>query len=85
MAHDDLIEPGLRRWRSYERRFPRRHEATLEHRAHDLVKGWKERLFADHSYDGACLQHLALSFAEVLTMESSSMDNASASAHGVTK
>jgi hypothetical protein len=65
MAHESLIEPAVRRWRSYERRNRRNKIKQLEHRAHDLEQGLRA-LFPDHSYDPGCLRHLARSFAEVL-------------------
>jgi hypothetical protein len=68
MANDMLIEPALRRWRSYERRFKRHKDKSLAHRAHDLEKGlldWYER-HQGYGYDPGCIHHLADSFAEVL-------------------
>ncbi len=64
MASDLLIEPALRRWRSYERRFKRHKDKSLQHRAHDLEKGLIES--CGLSYDPGCVRHLAQSFAEVL-------------------
>lgn len=68
MADEMLIEPALRRWRSYERRFPRHRDRSLDHRAHDLAKGLIE-LFRDGGYDPGCIRHLARSFAEALAGE----------------
>jgi hypothetical protein len=72
MASEDLIEPALRRWASYERRNKRNKSQTLEHRALDLKKGLLA-LFPDHGYDESCLTHLAQSFALVLSHESGDM------------
>jgi hypothetical protein len=70
MASDSLIEPALRRWRSYDRRTTRSKDHSIEHRANDLRKGWLETVFdGNHSYDMLCLEHLARSFAEVLSGE----------------
>ena len=66
MASESLIEPALRRWRSYERRNKRNRDKTLEHRVLDLTKGLIT-LFPDHGYDKSCLIHLAESFAAVLS------------------
>jgi hypothetical protein len=65
MACESLIEPALRRWRSYERRFKRHKDKSRKHRAHDLEKGLRE-LYPDLRYDPGCIRHLAQSFAEVL-------------------
>jgi hypothetical protein len=65
MASDSLIVPALRRWRSYERRFKRHKDKSLQHRAHDLEKGLLEG-YPDFSCDPGCIHHLAQSFAEVL-------------------
>jgi hypothetical protein len=65
MAVESLIEPALRRWRSYERRNNRNKNKSFEHRVLDLKKGLLA-LFPDHTYDEACLSHLARSFAEAL-------------------
>ncbi len=65
MADAQLIEPTLRRWRSYERRFRRHRDQSLEHRAGDLEKGLRE-LFPTGNYDPGCLRHLAESFATAL-------------------
>jgi hypothetical protein len=61
MASESLIEPALRRWRSYERRFKRRKDKSLKHRAHDLEKGLRE--YCGLYYDPGCIRHLAQSFA----------------------
>jgi hypothetical protein len=70
IAMEELIEPALRRWRSYERRFKRHKNKSLEHRAHDLEKGlleWYPALgYGAFTYDPGCIRHLAQSFAEVL-------------------
>jgi hypothetical protein len=65
MANEGLIEPALRQWRSYERRFKRHKDKSLQHRAHDLEKGLLA-CYPDYNYDPGCIQHLALSFAEIL-------------------
>ncbi len=69
MASETLIEPALRRWRSYERRFRRHKDKSLEHRAQDLEKGLLE-WYPDYGYDPSCIRHLAQSFAKVLLHES---------------
>ena len=64
-AMDALIEPALRRWKSYERRFKTHKDKSLMHRTHDLEKGllaW----YPDFTYDPCCIRHLAISFAEAL-------------------
>jgi hypothetical protein len=66
-ASERLIEPALRRWSSYERRFKRHKDRSLKHRAHDLEKGLLES-YPDHGYDPGCIWHLAESFAEALTL-----------------
>jgi hypothetical protein len=76
MADDSLIESALRRWKSYDRRFPRHKDKSLEHRAHDLEKGFLA-LFPDHTYDQLCLRHLAKSFAEVLSQGTGTQSNES--------
>lgn len=68
MAGEYLIEPALRRWRSYERRNKRNKNKSLEHRVLDLKKGLMT-LFPNHTYDEACLAHLAQSFVEALHQE----------------
>jgi len=65
MADESLIEPALRRWRSYERRNKRNKDKSLKHRAHDLEK-CLIALYPNHGYDPGCIRHLAESFAEVL-------------------
>src|SRR5216683_579521 len=69
MAMEEFIEPALRRWRSYERRFKRNKDKSLMHRAHDLEKGlleWYPALgYGAFTYDPGCIRHLAQSFAEV--------------------
>ena len=65
MASESLIEPALRRWRSYERRFKHHKDKSLKHRAHDLEKGLLE-WYPDYGYDPGCISHLAQSFAEIL-------------------
>jgi hypothetical protein len=70
MASEALIEPALRRWRSYERRFKRHKDKSLEHRAQDLEKGLLES-YPDYGYDPGCIRHLAQSFAEVFLQGSS--------------
>jgi hypothetical protein len=65
MAHENLIQPAVRRWKSYERRNKRSKDKSLAHRAHDLEKGLL-RLFPDYSCDRSCIRHLAESFAVVL-------------------
>lgn len=72
MATETLIAPAIRRWRSYERRYPRHKDRSLAHRAADLEKGL-QALYPNHRYDPGCLQHLAQSFAEVL-MDASSAE-----------
>jgi hypothetical protein len=42
MAMESLIEPALRRWKTYDRRFTRHKDKSLKHRAHDLEKGLLE-------------------------------------------
>jgi len=79
MASEDLIEPALRHWRSYERRFKRHKDKSLAHRAHDLEKGL--RGYCAPYYDSGCIRHLAQSFAEVLMQGSA--DNLATSAHKV--
>jgi hypothetical protein len=64
MADEILIQPALRRWRSYDRRF--RRDKSLAHRARDLEKGLIE-LFPGHTYDPGCVRHLAEQFAEALS------------------
>jgi hypothetical protein len=66
MADEELIQPALRRWRSYDRRFQRHRDKSLAHRAHDLEKGLLE-LFPDHRYDPGCIHHLAQQFALALS------------------
>jgi len=68
MADESVIEPALRRWQSYARRFKSSKRKTREHRAHDLEKGLLE-LHPDLNYDPGCIRHLALSFAEALSAE----------------
>ena len=65
MADEGLIGPALRRWKSYERRNKHNRDQSFEHRILDLKKGLLA-LFPDHTYDEACLAHLARSFAEAL-------------------
>jgi hypothetical protein len=67
MADELLIEPALRRWRSYARRLKRHKDKSVEHRAQDLEKGlldWCEN--HGYGYDPGCIHHLAQSFAKVL-------------------
>jgi hypothetical protein len=70
MAMEEFIEPALRRWRSYERRFKRHKDKSFEHRAHDLEKGLLECYpalgYGEFTYDPGCIRHLAQSFAEIL-------------------
>ena len=68
MASECLIEPALRRWKSYERRNKRNKDKTPEHRVLDLTKGLIA-LFPDYGYDESCLAHLAQSFAAVLSQD----------------
>ena len=68
MACESLIEPALRRWKSYDRRNTRNKDKSLEHRVIDLTKGLIA-LFPDHGYDKSCLTHLAQSFAIVLRQD----------------
>jgi hypothetical protein len=74
MAIEAFIDPALRRWRSYERRFRRHKDKSLKHRCHDLEKGlleWYPTLgYGALTYDPGCIHHLARSFAEVLFMGS---------------
>jgi hypothetical protein len=65
MAMEEFIEPALRRWRSYERRFKRHKDKSLKHRAHDLEKGLIE-WYGEFTYDPGCIRHLAQSFADIL-------------------
>jgi len=65
MADESLIGPALRRWKSYERRTKHSKDKSFEHRVLDLKKGLLA-LFPDHTYDEACLAHLARSFADAL-------------------
>jgi hypothetical protein len=67
MASERLIEPALRRWRSYSRRFKNHGDKSLKHRSHDLEKGLLE-WHSDFGYDPGCIQHLAESFAEALAL-----------------
>lgn len=73
MADDRLIEPAIRRWRSYARRNKRNKNPSSDHLALDIKKGWLQRwetMFGHpHSYDELCLEHLAKSFAEALTAD----------------
>jgi hypothetical protein len=78
MADEALIEPALRRWTSYERRFKRHKDKSLAHRAHDLEKGLLER-YPDHAYDPGCIRHLAQSFAEAFLLGAA--DDAGVAAH----
>jgi hypothetical protein len=78
MASESLLEPAVRRWKSYERRFRRHKDKSLKHRAHDLEKGLLE-WFQDYGYDQGCIRHLAQSFAEVLLHESA--DDVASSPH----
>ena len=66
MADEFLIEPAIRRWKSYERRHRGSKTESLETRAADLKKGFL-LLFPMHNYDEACLGHIAESFAAVLS------------------
>jgi hypothetical protein len=70
MAIEAFIEPALRRWKSYDRRFRRHKDKSLKHRTHDLEKGlleWYPALgYGEFTYDPCCIRHIALSFAEVL-------------------
>ncbi|PQO28174.1 hypothetical protein [Blastopirellula marina] len=65
MAHPMLVEPAIRRWKSYARRSKNAKHVDWEHRVHDLEKGLLA-LFPGHNYDAACVRHLAESFAERL-------------------
>src|SRR5262245_53286483 len=67
MAHESLIEPALRRWKTYDDASNK--DKSLKHRAHDLEKGLIQS-FTDYGYDTCCIRHLAQSFAEVLMQES---------------
>lgn len=69
MAHEDLIAPAMRRWRTYDRRLKRCKDKSVTHRAQDLKKGLIEWNIENHGYgyDPSCLQHLAESFAEFLS------------------
>ena len=66
MADESLIEPAIRRWNSYERRHRCSKIESLETRAADLKKGFL-LLFPSHNYVEACLEHIADSFAVVLS------------------
>ena len=68
MADPMLIEPALRRWRSYDQRFKRHKAKSLEHRAADLAKGLMQWHIEHHGYGYVppCIRHLAQSFAKVL-------------------
>jgi hypothetical protein len=73
MAHESLIEPSLRRWKSFDRRMKqskdkRRKDKSLTHRSQDLEKGLIEWCVSQpgEGYVSACIEHLAHSFAEVL-------------------
>jgi hypothetical protein len=66
MASEGLIEPALRRWRSYARRFKKHKDQSLEHRAHDLEKGLIASFGKECGYVPGCVRHLARSFAEVM-------------------
>jgi hypothetical protein len=70
MAIEAFIEPALRRWKSYDRRFKRHKDKSLKHRADDLEKGlieWYPTLgYGEFTYDPGCMNRLARSFAEVL-------------------
>jgi hypothetical protein len=82
MASECLIEPALRRWRSYERRFQRHKDKSLKHRAHDLEKGLLE-IYPDGGYDPGCIRHLAESFAAALLHGASDPFNARNYHHGL--
>lgn len=72
-----LIEPALRRWHSYDRRFKRHKDKSLAHRAHDLEKGllvWCEERDG-FGTDPGCIRHLAESFAQALAHLSQAEEN----------
>ena len=73
MADESLIEPAIRRWRSYGRRHRRSKTESLESRAADLKKGFL-LLFPMYDYDEACLRHIAESFAAVLSGNANQID-----------
>ena|SRR5688572_9732895 len=81
MASENLIEPALRRWKSYGRRFKRHKDKSLEHRAHDLEKGLIAT-YPDYAYVPGCVRHLAQSFAEILFQAPGSHSGTSAHAKG---
>ena len=66
MSAECLIEPALRRWKSYDRRNRNNKDKELGHRVLDLTKGLLV-MFPDHGYDKSCLTHLVESFAAVLS------------------
>ena len=66
MADESLIEPAIRRWKSYDRRHRCSKTESLETRTADLKKGFLF-LFPMHNYDEACLAHVAESFAAILS------------------
>lgn len=72
MASVILIEPAVRRWKSYDRRNKRNKDKSLEHRVLDLTKGLRA-LFPEHRYDKSCLTHLAESFAAVLSWDANAI------------
>ena len=65
MADEALIPVALRRWDSFERRCKKPERATLEDRAHDLLKCFVSQ-YPKQNYDMACLEHLAQAFASIL-------------------
>lgn len=71
MAVDRFIEPALRRWSSYDRRFKRHKGKSLEHRTHDLEKGLLEWYVENRGYGyvPGCISHIAQSFAAILHEE----------------
>ena len=66
MADESLISPAIRRWRSHPRRNKSSKDRSLEHQTRDLKKGLMS-LFTEYNYDESCVEHLAESFAEILS------------------
>ncbi|TWT75787.1 hypothetical protein CA13_73600 [Planctomycetes bacterium CA13] len=73
MADESLIPIAVRRWKSFERRHQRSKNLTLVHRANDLLKIFLAQ-FPEHTYDHACLKHLADSFSLVLCASTDDRD-----------
>jgi hypothetical protein len=50
LADESLIQPALRRWQTYERRFRNHKDKSLRHRAQDLENAFLDSL-ADYECD----------------------------------